>query len=204
MSNDNKSKRVPRGFGKYPIVKVGIFELRKYNSLLQKEVEWLADLNKKKLKAILPIFELTQKLSEDLKISSEEAFTKVTGIAMNPQLKEDDTAVMLKYLDKIQEIEANTVSEESLNREVLSVFLGARVASRWLEENKEELLDIFNIDVEKSRDLEGSLSWIPEFTTKLPQDILEEVIKFFNSEKSANTEENDSVSTGEALENLPK
>lgn len=192
-----------KGFGKYPIVKVGIFELRQYNSLLQKEVEWLADLNKKKLKAILPIFELTQKISQDLNVSSEEALSKVTEIAMNPQLKEEDTATMIRYLAEIQEIEANTVSEESLNREAVSVFLGARVTHKWLEENKEELLDIFNINVEKSRDLEGFLSWLPEFTSLLPQDILEEVIKFYLSEKSSNTEQ-DVTSKEEVLENLPK
>lgn len=196
MASQNK-KRAPKGFGAFKPIQVGIFTLTQYNSLLQREMEFFTSIQERNMRAILPIFQLTKQVAEDLKIDTESAFAKVNSFANTKTPSTEDTELMLRYLDKIQEIQNSLLNESKLQNEMVSIVLQSRVSSKWLRENADYLLEIFDINVfDSQEDDSDPLQWIPEFTSKLPVSVVQAVMRFIESEKSGNIEED----TGEEEE----
>lgn len=199
MANQSK-KRAPKGFGGFKPVQVGIFTLKQYNSLLQREMEFFTSIQERNMRAVLPIFQLTKQVAEDLNIDTETAFAKVNGFANAKAPSTEDTELMLRYLDKIQAIQDSLLNESKLQSEMVSIVLESRVTEKWLQENAEYLLEVFDIDVHES----DPIRWRPEFTSKLPVSIIQAVVRFIDSEKAGNIEEDteeqeDPTSSPEAL-----
>lgn len=171
--NPNTVKKA-QGFGSVEIVNVGGFDLRKYGSLIQLEMEWFESQSDARIKSIKAILELAKTMAETEGMDEDKALECIQDLE-NPEYK----TLLFKYADRLDSIRLSNYTESQFKRDVTQLMLNSRVPRKFIMANVDALADEFGIEVDEA---------FPEFTLedikKLPTKIISEVCEFATNEKT--------------------
>lgn len=162
-------------FGPVEKVLVSGFEFRKFGTLRQGEIEWFENQSNLRLSALLPIYELAQRVSKELEIPDHVALAAIQGEGDPEQYNK----VMLKYAKELLEIKDQAYTEAKFQSAVVTMMLQNRVAKSFLASNSESINEFFGITIDPSNP-----EWKEEYSKNLPLKTIADIIQFTTKERT--------------------
>lgn len=170
--NSAKNSNKYSATGKPNIVEIAVFKLKSYGSLLKRELSWFEEVATNRINAVLPLYKLAKKISQDKNISEDEALIIVKNL--------DDSQyenILYAYSEDLAAIKSNTYSETDFNADIATMFLQSRVSTSVLSEVAEQLFEDYGVEYNPE------LGWTTEDTENLPMGVIEEICQFVMDEK---------------------
>lgn len=184
-------KKAVSGFG-VQVYEIEGIPFRRFDSLLQREVEWFESRSDSRIRSIRDILELAKKISKDTGLSEDEALEKVQDLE-NPENKN----LLMLYAEQLDEIKANSYTETHFKRDVAVMVLNSRVPKKWLKDNVNLFSEAFDLELDSEE---------PEFTSEkaelLPTKLINAICEFCTNEKLEWAEPETPVNQEEAPETL--
>ena len=174
------------GFGNIEKVNVSGFELRKFGSLRQGELEWFDNQSKKRLSSLVPIYKLASTIATDLGIEKDVALGLIQGTGDSELYQK----VLLVYSTELFAAKEQTYSETDSQRDICTMMLQSRLSKSYLRDNAAAINEFLEIDMDAINP-----QWTSEFTSNLPLNLVAEIIAFTTSERTEWVPE--TVKTGE-------
>ena len=163
------------GFGNIEKVNVSGFELRKFGSLRQGELEWFDNQSKKRLSSLVPIYKLAATIASDMVIEEEVALGLIQGIGDNELYQK----ILLGYSTELFAAKEQTYSETDFQRDVCTMMLQSRLSKSYLRDNAAAINEFLEIDIDAVNP-----QWTTEFTANLPLTLVAEIIEFTTNERT--------------------
>jgi hypothetical protein len=175
-----------KGFVKStPELIAGFFPVRRRNSLLQSEVEWLENHEKERLKVLLPLLRLAAQISVGEGIEVTEALNKVQALR-NGQQTGDNIELVVKYIDEFEDVVKADFSEQEYRRQIAVLTINSRVSQKWIRENLELIEEEFEVSLKEDED--NKLFWKDSDGKSLPFSLIECLCQFHADEKNGGKE----------------
>lgn len=159
--------------GKPTITAIGIFPFKTYGSLIKRELKWFEDQASKRINAVLPLYKLAKKISEDEAISENDALAIVNDLG-NPE----NSRYSFKYVEFLGEIQKQNYSESDFKADIVTMFIQSRIASSQLFSIYQDLFDYYGIE------FDSEVGWVEFYTECLPETVIDEINDFVLAEKS--------------------
>lgn len=170
-------------FGQIEITTIGGFPLRKLGSLKQLEAEWFEKQGKERIKALLPYYQLAERICSETGMSDEEV------LELLDDLNSAESKVKLSaYGAAIQEILDSQISEEEFKRAIARLMLNSRVNSSFIAQYSDDINQHYPGAIR-----EGRFDNLAEFPAKLINEIRDFAIREKNGDQEPTESEHQSL-----------
>jgi hypothetical protein len=160
------------GFGCVDLYLIDGIPFRKWNSLLQGEVEWFESRSDSRITNIKKVVELAQKISKEQGIPENDALERVQDLE-----NEENRHLLLKYAPQLDEIKATNYTEAQFKKDIFVLIANNRIPKKWIRENYQIFSDNYEIE------FTGDPHFTGEIALKLPTSLINQVAEFCSYEK---------------------